>query len=420
MQNYHSFEFLKKIYFVRTGGSKEELQAANLIKEEVAKLGGKAKLESFEVDSCNVKKAKLVIDGNKEIECAGSGYSGSTPEGGVTGEFLYLSSVEALNMYSLKDKIILVNSKRVPHKFYVKAIKDKAKGIILTTGDVYKDSKDVDLDPYINREPDYELGKIPTVMIRMRDAELMLEHMPKTATLTLICEDSKATSHDVVAEIKGDVNPNEIITFTAHFDSVAFSKGAYDNGTGAITLLQLFNHFMDNKPNRTCKFIWCGSEEMGLLGSKAYVKKHKKEVEEKVVLNINIDMVAATIGHDIACVTGENDIVSYIRFVSKELGFPIRAYQGVYSSDSTPFADCGVPAISFARLSERGGATIHSHDDVIERLSEENYINTYNFIIQLVSRWINAFKFPIEKNMPDNMKEELDYYLLRKERPEKK
>ena len=104
----------------------------------------------------------------------------------------------------------------------------------------------------------------------------------------------------------------------------------------------------------------------------------------------------------------------------KELGFPIRAYQGVYSSDSTPFADLGIPAISFARLSEKGGAVIHSHDDVIERLSERNYKETLGFIIKLIERWINSVCFPIEKHIPDNMKDELDYYLLRKERPEKK
>ena len=420
MKDYHSFNFLQDVYFVRTGGSEEELKAAKLIQKEVLKLGGKAKLEEFEVDASNNKTAKLIFDDKIEVECAGAGYSGSTDINGVKGEFIYLSSIEDLDFYSLKDKIVLVNSKRVPHKLYMRALMDKALGFIVTTGDVYKDSKDVDLDPYLNREPDYKEGMIPTVMIRMRDAEKIIENMPKMASLTLISEDFKNKSHNVVAEIKGSIYPDEVITFSAHYDSVAFSKGIYDNATGCITLLQIFNHFMDNKPKRTLKFIWCGSEEMGLLGSKAYTKKHEKELNEKALLNINIDMVAATLGHDIACVTGDNSIVTYIQYASKELGFPIRVYQGVYSSDSTPFADKGIPAISFARLSDRGGAVIHSHDDVIERLSEGNYIKTYTFIIELVSRWVNAYKFPINKNIPDNMKDELDYYLLRKERPEKR
>ena len=415
---YRSFEFLKKIYFVRTGGSKEEAKAANLIKEEVAKLGGDANLESFEIDGSNVKVANLLIDG-KEYECAGSGYSGNTPEEGVEGEFIFISSEEDLNMHSLKGKIVLINSKLVPHKYYVKAVKDGALGIILTTGNVYKGKEDVDLDPYLTREINYKEGKIPTVIIRMSDAEKILEKLPNKAKLTLIAEDYKCNSQNVVAEIKGTEYPDEIITLTAHYDSVSFSKGAFDNGTGSITLLQLFDYYKKNQPKRTLKFIWCGSEEMGLLGSKAYCKDHEEEVKNKVVLNINIDMVAVTLGADIACVTGENEVASYIRFVSREVGFPISVRQGVYSSDSTPFADKGVPAISFARLARQGGAVIHSHDDVIERLSEENYAKTCNFLIELSSRWINAYQFPIEKKMPDNMKEELDYYLFRKERPSK-
>mgnify|MGYP003307950131 CR=1 FL=1 len=418
MKNYHSFNFLQKIYFERIGGSENELKAAKLIKDEVKKLGGEATLESFEVDASKIKVAKLhFTNPDIDIECAGSGYSGSTPKEGVTGEFVYVTSAEDLEFTNLKNKIVLVVQKRAQHKFYLKALKDGARAIIITTGSVYKDKKDVDLDPYLNREPDYKEGKIPTVMIRMKDAEKVVEKMPKKATVTLISEDYKVDSHNVVAEIKGNKHPNEVIAFSAHYDSVRYSKGPYDNATGAITLLQLFNYYMENKPARTLRFIWCGSEEMGLLGSKAYVIAHENDITSKYVLNVNIDMVAVTLGFDYACVTGENSVVDYIKFISREVGFPIVVKQGVYSSDSTPFADKGVPAISFARLSNNGGATIHSHDDVIERLSEPNYIKTCNFIIEATSRWINAYKFPINKVIPDNMKEELDYYLLRKERP---
>ena len=140
--SYHSFAFLKKIYFVRTGGSKEELQAANLIKEEVEKLGGKAYLESFPVDYSEIQKARLVFDDSLEVECAGSGYSGSTPNEGVEGEFIYISNEEDLAMHSLTHKIVLINAKRVPHKYYLKAVKDQAAGIILTTGNVYKEKKE--------------------------------------------------------------------------------------------------------------------------------------------------------------------------------------------------------------------------------------------------------------------------------------
>ena len=43
--------------------------------------------------------------------------------------------------------------------------------------------------------------------------------------------------------------------------------------------MQLLAYFKEHAPLRTLKFIWCGSEEMGLLGSIAYCKEHKEELK---------------------------------------------------------------------------------------------------------------------------------------------
>ena len=45
-----------------------------------------------------------------------------------------------------------------------------------------------------------------------------------------------------------------------------------------------------------------------------------------------------------------NSLVNYIKYLGCEVGFPIQVRQGVYSSDSTPFADNGIPSVSFARI----------------------------------------------------------------------
>ena len=71
---------------------------------------------------------------------------------------------------------------------------------------------------------------------------------------------------------------DEIITFSAHYDSVSYSKGAYDNASGSACILELLAYFNQHKPDRTLRFIWCGSEEEGLLGSRDYVEKHKKDL----------------------------------------------------------------------------------------------------------------------------------------------
>lgn len=419
MAKYKSFDFLKKLYFVRTGGSEEELKAAELIKNECESIGLNAWIEEFPVDRPVIKKAYVkFLNPDFEPECEGVGMSGSTPEEGITGDFIYVDSIPAAEIYDLKGKICLVHQKIMRPNIYKHLVEKGADGIILCTGDVYKKDSEVDLDPYLYREKCYELGKIPAVCIRMRAAERILNAGPKQAHIVMIEEEKKEPSRNVVCEIKGTKYPEEIIAFTAHFDSVRFSKGAFDNGTGSTTILQLLSYYKDNPPERTLRFVWCGSEEMGLLGSKAYVEAHKEEIKSNFKLCVNVDMTGVTIGFDIACVTGPVSLVSDINYFGKEVGFPIKARQGVYSSDSSPFADVGIPAISFARLSPEGGARIHSHIDVIERLNAKPYYKTCDFIAKITSKWINSVSFPIPKEVPQNMVDELDYYFNRKERPE--
>ena len=81
MAKYKSFDFLKKLYFVRTGGSKEELKAAELIKNECESMGLNAWIEEFQVDRPVIKKAYIkFLNPDFEPECEGVGMSGSTPE----------------------------------------------------------------------------------------------------------------------------------------------------------------------------------------------------------------------------------------------------------------------------------------------------------------------------------------------------
>ncbi len=86
-----------------------------------------------------------------------------------------------------------------------------------------------------------------------------------------------------------------------------------------------------------------------LLGSKAYVAAHEEDLK-KTVLNINLDMIGCIMGKFIACCTSEEKLCSLIEYLASETGFGMAARQGVYSSDSTPFADKGIPAVSFARI----------------------------------------------------------------------
>lgn len=414
--SYKSFDLLKKLYFVRTGGSKQELEAAEIIKSECENLGVNAEIESFKVDGCDIKKSYIkFFNPDIEVECVGVGMSSSTTPEGVCGDFVYVDSLADAEIKDLEGKICLVHTKLVNTKLYKKLVEKKAAALVLCCGSVYDDASLVDLDPYMYRERNYVHGKIPAVCIRMRDAENILRQGCSKAHMIMLEDELQNDSHNVVATITGSKYKDEIIAFTAHYDSVSYSRGSYDNATGSCGIMQLLAYFKEHTPERTLKFIWCGSEEMGLLGSKAYCQSHKEELE-KYKLCINIDMIGCTIGNDIACCTSNESLVNFIKYLGCEKGFAISPKQGVYSSDSTPFADNGVPSVSFARLAPRGGAEIHSRKDVIDFLEENNYYATCNFISIFASRLISSVVFPVEKEIPDNMKLELDYYNGRKER----
>ena len=119
-------------------------------------------------------------------------------------------------------------------------------------------------------------------------------------------------------------------------------------------------------------------------------------------------------GKFIACVTAETDLVSYIKYFGCEQGFQVKSYQDVYSSDSTPFADKGVPAVSFARRAGRDLAPIHNSYDTVKVMSDSQMQKDIDFITAFASRMANSALCPVSRDIPENIKKKLDEYLLRK------
>ena len=152
------------------------------------------------------------------------------------------------------------------------------------------------------------------------------------------------------------------------------------------------------------------------MGSKAYCTD--EEALKKCVLNINLDMIGCIMGKFIYCVTGEEKLCHYISYMASELGFGIDGRQDVYSSDSTPFADKGVPAVSFARIAPQNTATIHNSYDTLAVMKGEQMVEDIDFLVAFTARMANAKLCPVARTMPDNMKDKLDQYLCRK-RPAK-
>ena len=406
-----AYKVLEEMSYERLGGTKEELSALEIIKREVDALGVENTIEDFEVNSFEIESAEFVVTKPKReaYNVNAFGMCSSTNPEGVFTEFYYLENTKQINLLDLKGKTILLTSP-LSYQVYEDLAKKEVAAIVVASGSIYDDLANTDLEEKALRERHYKHGKIPCFTMRMTDCEKLVLSNPEEVYFKVIQKESLATSHNLVATIKGSEKPEQIVCFTAHYDSVRFSTGAYDNGTGSVTILEVLHYYVKNAPKRTLKFIWCGSEEMGLLGSHAYVNSHKEELEN-YKLCINVDMTGVPLGKDIAVCTSEMSLVNYIDYYAKNIGFMIDTNQGVYSSDSTPFAFNNVPAVSFARISPRGGAEIHSRRDVISLINPIYLEKTILFIISLSKNLISSVYFPVPKSMPQNMKDELDKYL---------
>ncbi len=406
-------EKLKKLFddtaYVRMGGSPEERKCAEYLAAVCAEFGGEAKLEAFPVPMAAIQTAKLYADG-KEIECKGYFCAGS---GTVEAPFYYLPNTDAYSLSQCRGKIVMIDGYMGYWK-YQDILEHGAVGFITYDGHV--NYADCDMDQRELRSYVSKGRKLLGVNINVKDAVALVDARPATVKIVLEQEEWTGNSHNVVLDIPGEID--EWIVLSAHYDSTSLSSGSYDNMSGSLGVLAMAEHFMTAPHRRGIRMVLCGSEERGLLGSKAYVASHKEELDA-IVLNVNLDMIGSIMGKFHACATAEEKLCHYISYFGDEMGFGIGTWQGVYSSDSTPFADGGVPSISFARVAPNNTATIHNRYDTVELLSMERMQEDITFIQAFVDRMANAVRLPVKREIPENMKEKLDEYNGRK-RPKDK
>lgn len=405
------YDFLNRISFTRTSGTNEELECANIIANEVKKYGATAEVIPFEVSCTSFKEVSFITSNNIKYEVTGYKAAGDTTEEGITAPFYYMESDDEISKLNAKGKIVLVNG-YLRKPMYEALTSAGAVGFITYDGDVYDEDADIDIREL--REPLFECGKIPGIHMRTIDAMRLVVENPEEVTIKVIKEESKTNSHNVISEIKGSTYPEEVIVYTAHFDSVLFSKGAYDNGAGSVIILELLRYFMNNRPSRTVRFIWCGSEERGLLGSKNYVYNLSEEELAKIKLNVNVDVAGTVLGRDSAVVLGNDAFVSMIKYLAREVAFQIGVRKDIYSSDCMPFADKGIPSINFMRFGVENSAHIHDRYDTTHFISSASLENTYSFV-ELFSRRLQEYViFPVDKEIPQDIKEKVDKYLMKK------
>ena len=404
---------LKEIFvatdFPHTSGTPEELRVAEFLVSRCQALGVPARLESFRVPMAEMESCSVTADG-RDIPCKAFYGCGS---GDVEGELYYMPSVDPVSLAGARDKIVLLDTQGIGFFGYQDLMKAGAKGILFQYGNMYYPHQDIDQRD-LREHVVGEERKVLCAMLHSSSAVELVRSGARHVRISVRQREYDGQSHNVVAELPG--RREEFIVLSAHYDSTSLSHGAYDNMTGCAGLLGVLDALKDQPLNYGLRLVFCGSEERGLLGSKAYVRDHEADLE-KIALNINLDMIGTYMGKFIACASAEDKLAHYLSYMGAELGFPVSARTGVYSSDSTPFADKGVPAVSLARAAG-ALAPIHCRYDTMEVLSMAQLSRDIAFIAEFTRRMACAACCPVSREIPENIRKDLDEYLFRKRKPE--
>ncbi len=414
---HRAFGLLKELAYERVSCSDAEKQAAQKLLEVALSAGAQAQIEEFPVACGRVNHAKLVVTEPyvKEYEVTGYERGLSTPEGGVDLDFYYAEGVEDAHLANVKGKAVMING-RLGKKAYEKLMKAGVAAILTFDGTTLDRRSETDCDIRKLREVLTEdCGACTALHMRTMDAAEIVRRGAKKLHIELQAEDYEGVSQNVCAVIEGTEHPEEIISFGAHYDSVYFSTGVYDNMSGSVIIMELLRYFAEHKPARTMKFNWYGSEEQGLLGSKAWVKAHEDELD-KHVLMINIDVAAPVLGKNVAPILATEKAVGYVDALMREAGIACDTKLDIYSSDCIPFADKGVPAVNLLRFGVPGAGYIHDRRDNLRSgyLSAEALDITLQQALMFAKRVDGAQVFPIERKVSDEIVKKVDEYLFKK------
>jgi hypothetical protein len=152
---------------------------------------------------------------------------------------------------------------------------------------------------------------------------------------------------NVIADLPG--RSNEVVLLGAHLDSVAAGPGLNDNGSGTALVLEVARqaHRLGAKPLRGLRFAFWGAEELGLVGSSAYVQGLSEAERDRIAGVVNFDMVASrNFGRFVydgdTQPPGSTRIEQLFRDYFVAHGQPVEDISLGGASDHAPFAGAGI------------------------------------------------------------------------------
>jgi carboxypeptidase Q len=414
MMNSHAFQYLTELsdnVGARVTGTPEAQRAIDW---------GIAKMRAIGLENVHAEKwqlwrgwkrgsadAELLSPTRHKLHVDAMGWTGSTPASGVEGEVVPLNlfdlDQEMKDISRLKGKVVLVITKGSPKKSGemifaqfgdVLRAASKAGALVVVGGQGGSKASGLNLTHtgILGFDADFV---IPVVSMTAEDQGQLERYVdaglkPRARfNIQNAFTNGPVESANVVGEIRGRENPEQVFVVGAHLDSWDLSEGSTDNGTGSASVLGAADAIVRSgmKPRRTIRFVLFTGEEQGLDGSFAYIKQHQSELANHLG-DLVLDEGQGPVSE--FQLGGRDDLVASFQPFSKSLANirEIKVDEKVESgTDTLPFSMAGLPGINMNQDSPDYKYTHHSAADALEAVKAD--VLTQNAtLMALTAYWI--------------------------------
>jgi carboxypeptidase Q len=156
-----------------------------------------------------------------------------------------------------------------------------------------------------------------------------------------------AEQENVIGEIRGREKPDEWVLLGAHLDSWELGNGALDNGCNAAMVVEAARDILrtGERPRRSIRFVLFTGEEQGMLGSWAYVRAHRSEMDRARAAIVFDEGIGRVTGY---LLSGRHDIETGVHEAVKPLeawGADQDVFDAPLGTDNYDFLVEGVPTL---------------------------------------------------------------------------
>ena len=258
-----AFEHIERLsgFGIRSAGTDAELKTIEYLINEFQSIGLTTKIDTFQF-KCFLLNEKIIKSGNEKFsydKIIFNPYVGIEEIQGKLHCFHPDSSYDKLP--ELNDKIILTTK---PSNIW-KLTDKKPKAIVFTN---------------------------------QADFENQLYHDNKIASINVSGHVKEYKTYNIVASTNDQIDKEIVVS--AHWDSYR-GPGANDNASGIGVMVEIARFIKNYDKNYPVnfQFVAFGGEELGMIGSKAFIENYQQELMD-CIFNFNIDNVGGTVGPFIA------------------------------------------------------------------------------------------------------------------------